>query len=762
MSDEIKIEVTATDAASPTLAKVAAAGKKMGDEVAAGGKKAGDGLDEGTRKASKFGDSMRRVGEVAAGVLAADLAKVAASKAIDFFKSSAEAASSLGESMNAVSKVFGTGSAKINEFGQDSAKAVGLSTRAFNEMATTLGAGLRNAGLTVDQTADKTIALTKRASDMASVFNTDVSEALQAIQAGLRGEADPLERFGVGLSAAAVQSRALADSGKASAAELSNQEMALARINIIMDQTASSAGDFAQTSNGLANAQRIATAQIENAQAKIGQGLLPVLGKAAQAAGDFAEAFSKLPNPLQMTVLGIAAVAAGALAIVPRVQAVRASLDEMRASSSKGSAALADVASGASKAAAAFGIAFAAASILGGFLEEDLNPNLQATGNGLVEWSRSGRLAGEAARVFGDGMKDLSNELDNPGLSGSVLKGSTDTIKAFDATLTDLVSNGHADQAAAILARLNEEWSKTMGAELAAQRLEKLKDNLPDYAAALENAAHANDGATESVGKTAGALKDQADSLDDVRTKWDEMNEIWFGVEEAQDAATEAMQSLTDKIAEQKKANDKNAGSFRGNSEAALENRAALREVIEKYQGLVEKQAEHGVSSKKTIAEFEKQLEKLGVAKGKAHDYAAALADMVAEMAKVKSKTVTVTVNTRYTDTGAPGTHHEYAHGGITGAASGGARGGVVRVNEEGPELASLPSGDLVSLPTGTTVHPAGESRAMLAGGGSGVVYLAPLVVQGDPGVEAIMDRIAYIVDTQYGGDVMVALRRRR
>src|SRR4051794_9618677 len=114
MANQINIEVTATDAASSKLEKVGAAGKKMGADVAAGGKKAGDGLDEGSRKASKFGDSMRHVGEIAAGVLAADLAKVAASKAIDFFKTSAEAASNLGESMNAVSKVFGAGTAQIN------------------------------------------------------------------------------------------------------------------------------------------------------------------------------------------------------------------------------------------------------------------------------------------------------------------------------------------------------------------------------------------------------------------------------------------------------------------------------------------------------------------------------------------------------------------------------------------------------------------------------------------------------------------------
>ncbi len=62
-------------------------------------------------------------------------------------------------------------------------------------MAVPIGALLQNMGMGLDATADNTTKLTQRAADMASVFNVDVSEALGAIQAGLRGEADPLERF---------------------------------------------------------------------------------------------------------------------------------------------------------------------------------------------------------------------------------------------------------------------------------------------------------------------------------------------------------------------------------------------------------------------------------------------------------------------------------------------------------------------------------------------------------------------------------------
>jgi hypothetical protein len=757
VSNEVNIKVTSTDGTGPGFKSASAGAKKVGEDVEAAGKRAGAGLDEGAKKASKFGESMRRTGEVAAGVLAADLAKMVGTKAVDFFKSSAQAASSLGESMNAVSKVFGSGAAQINHFGETADKAVGLSQRAFNELATTLGAGLRNAGLSVDQTAGKTIELTKRAADMASVFNTDVSDALEAIQAGLRGEADPLERFGVGLSAAAVQSRAMADSGKANAAELTNQELALARINIIMDQTASSAGDFAQTSNGLANAQRIATAEIENAQAKLGQGLLPVLAKGAQFAGDFAEGFGKVPGPLQAVIGGVVALSAATLLLAPRIMAAREALNEMRESESAATRGFASIASTASKMIGILGAVVTAVELIKGATSRDLNPHIDAATSGLLRYAQGLDAAGEATRIFGDNLDTIVGDftemdstmagIQNGFTFGNYMDEVNQEVKALDDSLVQMVQSGHAADAAALVEMIAERSGKSA---------DYLLEKLSGYTSALETSKGANEGAAGAARDTAGALNDQAQSLDDVRTKWNEMNDLFFGAEEAQDAVTEATQRLNDQIAEQIENHEKGAGSFEGNTKAALENRAALRDLYSKTQDLIQVEAEHGESSAKSIKEFEKQARSMGVGKDKAHDYALALQGMADELAKLKSKTITVTVREVITrmDTGKPGTHHDYAHGGISGAASGGARGGRTLVGEEGPEI--------VDMPFGSTVHPAGESRAMLAGGsGGGVVYLAPLQISGGGAVDLIMQAIRDEVWRKHRGDVVVAFGTR-
>ena len=117
--------------------------------------------------------------------------------------------------------------------------------------------------------------ITTRASDFASVFNIDVSEALQVFQSGLAGEAEPLKRFGINLLQSEVQAYALR-SGLISVGEtMTEQQKVQARYGLIMEETAKTAGDFANTSDGLANSQRILKANFTDMQATVGKALLP-------------------------------------------------------------------------------------------------------------------------------------------------------------------------------------------------------------------------------------------------------------------------------------------------------------------------------------------------------------------------------------------------------------------------------------------------------------------------------------------------------
>lgn len=161
-------------------------------------------------------------------------------------------ASDLAESQNAVSVVFGKSAGVVHNFAKGAAKEAGLSMADLNTLVVPVGAGLRNVGFSADQAANSSVALARRAADMASVMNTSVPEALAAIQAGLRGEADPLERFGVGLNEAAVNAKAVSMGLADTTAAVSPNAKAQARLALIMEQTNKYAGDFAKTSGSMA------------------------------------------------------------------------------------------------------------------------------------------------------------------------------------------------------------------------------------------------------------------------------------------------------------------------------------------------------------------------------------------------------------------------------------------------------------------------------------------------------------------------------
>ena len=95
--------------------------------------------------------------------------------------------------------------------------------------------------------------MTKLAADMASFGNVGVEETLTALQAGLRGEAEPLRRFGVLLDAATLKTKALqmglVDNEKKA---LTPQAKALAAYEVILEQTLIQQDDFIRTSDGVA------------------------------------------------------------------------------------------------------------------------------------------------------------------------------------------------------------------------------------------------------------------------------------------------------------------------------------------------------------------------------------------------------------------------------------------------------------------------------------------------------------------------------
>lgn len=250
--------------------------------------------------------SMTSVGKSAAKAFAVAFAAVGVGSLL---KSTITEASDLGESINAVNVSYGNAAKGVKQLGRESARSLGMSNKEFNGLAvrfSSFSKTIAGEGGNVVGTLDD---LTTRASDFASVMNLDVSKAAELFQSGLAGETEPLRAYGIDLSAAAVAAYAVANGISKSAKDMTEAEKVQARYGLLMKSTNNTAGDFANTSDSLANSQRILGASWDDLKAKAGTALLPALAGVTSFMADsvlptieglgpkFATAFDSVKGP---------------------------------------------------------------------------------------------------------------------------------------------------------------------------------------------------------------------------------------------------------------------------------------------------------------------------------------------------------------------------------------------------------------------------------------------------------------------------------
>lgn len=234
---------------------------EMGAVGAVGGEALGKGV--GTR----FASTMKTALLVGIGI--------ATTAIVGFAKSAISSTSNFEESANAVRVAYGNAAGDVAALGEGVATRLGLSSTEFNNAAVRFSAFAERIAGESGDVGGVVDSLTTRAADFASVFNIDVAEALSVFSSGLAGEAEPLKRFGINLLDSEVRAFALANGIGESGRALTETEKVQARYGLLLESTAKTQGDFANTSDGLANSQRILAANFEELRITAGTSLAP-------------------------------------------------------------------------------------------------------------------------------------------------------------------------------------------------------------------------------------------------------------------------------------------------------------------------------------------------------------------------------------------------------------------------------------------------------------------------------------------------------
>lgn len=376
--------------------------------------------------------------------------------------------------------------------------------------------------------------------------------------------------------------------------------------------------------------------------------------------------FSSLPSGVQQSIFILAGLTGGALlaavAFVKVRNAVGEAVENLRAAGPV-SAKVAGGLETTSKWAMRASLALAGLQVVGLALsaafDKDLNPQIESLADSLARFGESGKLGGEAARIVGDEAGDLGRVLNGVANSGFVAftDGATDVIlglvgmdspmdkakekaAALDQALTQMVSSGHADQAAAAFKRIWEE------AQRQGISLENLRAAFPEYIAAAEKAAQANATQEQATRETtaenirlAGAFGEAASAADGLMDAFNRLNGAELSWREAERNAEAAVDDLTEALKESNGSLD--VHNAKGRAAAA-----AVDRVAEAAAAAAQKKYDETQSVEEANAVYQRYIGQLRATLAQAGYTKAQIDALIGSIASMPS-TKTVTVNVR-------------------------------------------------------------------------------------------------------------------
>ena len=197
--------------------------------------------------------------------------------------------SDLAEVQNVVTQSFQDSADVIDEWSKNLLGTFGMNELSAKRYASVMGAMLQSANPDMDSSdiAKYTTDVVERMADMASFYNYDLDEMFQKVQAGIAGEIEPLRRIGINMGATELEAYAMSKGLNKAWDELSEGEKQIYRINYLLERSSAAMGDYARTSDELANSQRTVGQKFQVISGQLSQGLNEILKVGLNAFNDW-------------------------------------------------------------------------------------------------------------------------------------------------------------------------------------------------------------------------------------------------------------------------------------------------------------------------------------------------------------------------------------------------------------------------------------------------------------------------------------------
>lgn len=198
------------------------------------------------------------------------------------------------ETASKFNEVFGPATESVQGFVDEFANMAGLTSEAAQEILATTGSIVQGMGFARTASAEFSQEVVRLAGDFASFNNIPIAETSLAIQSALTGERESLKRLGVVILETDVQRKALLQTNKESAKQLTQQEKATATLALISERAGVAVGNLAKTQNSNANTARRMAAELGDIRDTLGAGLIPAFSVMLGTVNDNSSAFDTL------------------------------------------------------------------------------------------------------------------------------------------------------------------------------------------------------------------------------------------------------------------------------------------------------------------------------------------------------------------------------------------------------------------------------------------------------------------------------------
>ena len=228
-------------------------------------------------------------------------------------------ASDFEESLNKVNVSFGESSKEVQEFAKTTIDSFGIAEGSALEMASLFGDMGTSMGLTQKQAAGMSTSLVGLAGDLASFKNIRIDVAQTALASIFTGETESLKKLGVVMTEANLKQFALEQGITKTIKQMSQAEKVQLRYNFVMAQSKNAIGDFARTSDGVANSTRSLQESVKELGEQFGKELLPLASDVIKTLRGIVDRMRSMSDENKKLAINIALVTA---ALGPLIKAL--------------------------------------------------------------------------------------------------------------------------------------------------------------------------------------------------------------------------------------------------------------------------------------------------------------------------------------------------------------------------------------------------------------------------------------------------------